>query len=111
MVVLGFEGGGQGVEQVAALLAAGFDDGQQGLDEAAAGGLACGCCVEGGSERDRSHSGHTITWHRTANIRFFSDSCRSSEQTLLVEHFLRSKRIIYPELLNANLGNHHVFGV
>ena len=34
---LGFEGGGQDIEDIAVLLAAGFDDGEQGLDEAAAG--------------------------------------------------------------------------
>ena len=38
MVVLGFEGGREEVEDIAILLAAGFDDGQQGLDEAAARG-------------------------------------------------------------------------
>ena len=38
MVVLGFEGGGQDIEDIAFLLAAGFDDGQQGFDEAAASG-------------------------------------------------------------------------
>ncbi len=38
MVVLGFEGGREEVEDIAFLLAAGFDDGQQGFDEAAASG-------------------------------------------------------------------------
>ena len=38
MVVLGFEGGGQEVEDFAFLLAAGLDDRQQGFDEAAASG-------------------------------------------------------------------------
>ncbi len=38
MLVLGFEGGGQDIKDIAFLLAAGFDDGQQGFDEAAAGG-------------------------------------------------------------------------
>ena len=38
MVVLGFEGGGQEVEDFAFLWAAGLDDGQHRFDEAAAGG-------------------------------------------------------------------------
>jgi len=54
------------------------------------------------SRRIRSHPGHTMTWHGTVNIRCSSDSCGISEQTLLVEHFLRSKKTIHPELLNAN---------
>ena len=37
-MVLCFEGGGQDIQDIAVLLAAGLDDGQQGFDEAAAGG-------------------------------------------------------------------------
>ena len=40
-MVLGFEGGGQDIKDVAVLWAAGLDDGQHRFDEAAAVGVLC----------------------------------------------------------------------